>query len=50
MSTHQPFNRAIQHERIFEPEYLNMKAITKVVHVEMLEWFNSPDGNGSRKK
>ena len=34
----------------FDAEYLNMKAITKVVPVEMLEWFNSPDGKWFKKE
>jgi imidazolonepropionase-like amidohydrolase len=28
----------------FDPEYLNMKAIPKVIPAEMAEWFNSPEG------
>jgi len=34
----------------FDPEYLNMKAITEVVPVEMLERFNSPDGKWFKKE
>ena len=34
----------------FDPEYLNTKAIPKVVPAEMLEWFNSPDGKWFKKE
>jgi hypothetical protein len=32
----------------FDPDYLNMKEIRRIVPAEMLEWFNSPGGNRSR--
>jgi hypothetical protein len=28
----------------FDPEYLNLKAIPKVIPVEMLDWFRSSEG------
>src|SRR5262249_8879062 len=28
----------------FDPEYLNLKEIPKVIPAEMLDWFQSPDG------
>jgi hypothetical protein len=34
----------------FDPEYLNMKAIPKVIPAEMLEWFESPEGNWFKKE
>jgi hypothetical protein len=34
----------------FDPEYLNMKAIPKVVPAEMVEWFNSPEGKSFKKE
>jgi imidazolonepropionase-like amidohydrolase len=34
----------------FDPEYLSMKAIPKVIPGEMLEWFNSPEGKWFKKE
>ena len=34
----------------FDPEYLGMKAIPKVVPAEMVEWFNSPEGRWFKKE
>jgi len=34
----------------FDPEYLNMKAIPKVIPAEMVEWFNSPEGKWFKKE
>jgi len=34
----------------FNPEYLKMRAIPKVIPAEMLEWFESPEGKCSKKK
>ena len=34
----------------FDPEYLNMKAIPKVIPAEMLEWFDSPEGKWFKKE
>jgi hypothetical protein len=34
----------------FDPEYLKMKAIPKVIPKEMLEWFNSPEGKWFKKE
>jgi len=34
----------------FEPEYLKMKPIPKVIPAEMLEWFNSPEGKWFKKE
>lgn len=34
----------------FDPEYLNMKAIPKVIPAEMLEWFESPQGKWFKKE
>lgn len=34
----------------FDPEYLKVEAIPKVVPKEMLEWFNSPEGKWFRKE
>jgi len=34
----------------FDPEYLKMAAIPKVVPAEMVEWFNSPDGKWFKKE
>ena len=34
----------------FDPEYLKMKAIPKVIPKEMLEWFNSPEGTWFKKE
>jgi hypothetical protein len=33
----------------FDPEYLNMMAIPKVIPAEMVEWFNSPEGKWLKK-
>ena len=34
----------------FDPEYLKIKAIPKVIPAEMLEWFNSPEGKWFKKE
>ena len=34
----------------FDPDYLKMAAIPKVVPAEMLEWFNTPDGKWFKKE
>jgi imidazolonepropionase-like amidohydrolase len=34
----------------FDPEYLKMPAVPKVVPKEMLEWFNSPEGKWFKKE
>src|SRR5262249_61211272 len=34
----------------FDPQYLNIKAIPKVIPAEMLEWFNSPEGKWFKKE
>jgi imidazolonepropionase-like amidohydrolase len=34
----------------FDPEYLKIDAISKVIPKEMLEWFNSPEGKWSKKE
>ena len=34
----------------FDPEYLKLKAIPKVIPAEMLEWFNSPEGKWFKKE
>jgi imidazolonepropionase-like amidohydrolase len=34
----------------FDPEYLKMTAIPKVIPKEMLEWFNSPEGKWFKKE
>jgi imidazolonepropionase-like amidohydrolase len=34
----------------FDPEYLKMKAIPKVIPNELLEWFNSPEGKWFKKE
>jgi imidazolonepropionase-like amidohydrolase len=34
----------------FDPEYLKLKAIPKVIPGEMLEWFNSPEGKWFKKE
>lgn len=34
----------------FDPEYLNMPGILKVVPAEMLEWFKSPEGKWFKKE
>jgi imidazolonepropionase-like amidohydrolase len=37
-------------EAYFDPEYLKMKAIPRVIPNEMLEWFNSPEGKWFKKE
>jgi hypothetical protein len=37
-------------EAYFDPEYLKMKAIPKVIPREMLEWFNSAEGKWFKKE
>jgi imidazolonepropionase-like amidohydrolase len=34
----------------FDPEYLKIKTIPKVIPIEMLEWFNSPEGKWFKKE
>ena len=34
----------------FDPEYLKMKAIPKVIPAEMLDWFDSPEGKWFKKE
>jgi imidazolonepropionase-like amidohydrolase len=34
----------------FDPDYLKMEAIPKVIPKEMLEWFNSPEGKWFKKE
>jgi imidazolonepropionase-like amidohydrolase len=34
----------------FDPEYLKIAAISRVIPAEMLEWFNSPEGKWFRKE
>jgi imidazolonepropionase-like amidohydrolase len=34
----------------FEPEYLNTKAIPKVIPAEMVAWFNSPEGKWFKRE
>jgi imidazolonepropionase-like amidohydrolase len=34
----------------FDPEYLKMESIPKVIPAEMLEWFESPDGKWFKKE
>ena len=34
----------------FDPEYLKIEAIPKVIPAEMLEWFNSPEGKWFKKE
>jgi hypothetical protein len=34
----------------FDPEYLKMEAIPKVIPAQMLAWFNSPDGKWFKKE
>jgi len=34
----------------FDPEYLKMKAIPKIISAEMLEWFDSPEGKWFKKE
>ncbi|HKH99039.1 MAG TPA: amidohydrolase family protein [Candidatus Sulfotelmatobacter sp.] len=34
----------------FDPQYLNMQAIPRVIPAEMLEWFNSPQGKWFKKE
>jgi imidazolonepropionase-like amidohydrolase len=34
----------------FDPEYLKIKAIPKVIPAEMLEWFDSPEGKWFKKE
>jgi imidazolonepropionase-like amidohydrolase len=34
----------------FDPDYLKMPAISKVIPAEMLEWFNSPEGKWFKKE
>src|SRR6202030_2173519 len=42
---YQPTIQVLEGERVyFDPDYLKMEAIPKVIPVAMLEWFNSPEG------
>ncbi len=48
---YQPTFQVLQGIRVyFDPEYLKMKAIPKVVPVELLEWFLSPEGKWFKKE
>jgi imidazolonepropionase-like amidohydrolase len=48
---YQPTIQVMQGLRVyFDPEYLNMKTIPKVVPAEMLEWFDSPEGKWFKKE
>jgi imidazolonepropionase-like amidohydrolase len=48
---YQPTIQVLQGElAYFDPEYLKMKAIPKVIPKEMLEWFNSPEGKWFKKE
>lgn len=48
---YQPTIQVVQGLRVyFDPEYLNMKAIPKVIPAEMVEWFNSREGKWFKKE
>jgi imidazolonepropionase-like amidohydrolase len=48
---YQPTLQVIQGLRAyFDPEYLKMKAIPKIISAEMLEWFDSPEGKWFKKE
>ena len=47
---YQPTLQVMQGLRVyFDPEYLKMSAIPKVIPTEMLEWFESPEGTWFKK-
>ena len=47
---YQPTFQVLEGERAyFEPEYLGSEEIRKVVPLEMLAWFNTPEGKGFKK-
>jgi imidazolonepropionase-like amidohydrolase len=48
---YQPTIQVLQGElAYFDPEYLKMEAIPKVIPKEMLEWFKSPEGKWFKKE
>lgn len=48
---YQPTFQVLQGElAYFDPEYLKINAISKVIPKEMLEWFNSPEGKWFKKE
>jgi imidazolonepropionase-like amidohydrolase len=48
---YQPTIQVMQGMRAyFDHEYLNMKAIHKIIPAEMVEWFNSPEGKWFKKE
>jgi imidazolonepropionase-like amidohydrolase len=48
---YQPTFQVLQGElAYFDPEYLKLEAIPKVIPREMLEWFNSPEGKWFKKE
>jgi len=48
---YQPTVQVLQGLRVyFDAEYLESKAIPKVIPAEMLEWFNSPEGKWFKKE
>jgi amidohydrolase family protein len=48
---YQPTIQVLQGLRVyFDPEYLKIQAIPKVIPAEMLEWFNSPEGKWFKKE
>ena len=48
---YQPTIQVMQGLRVyFDPEYLNMKAIPKVIPAEMVAWFNSPEGKWFKRE
>ena len=48
---YQPTIQVLQGLRAyFDPEYLNMKAIPKIIPPEMLEWFSSSEGKWFKKE
>jgi len=48
---YQPTIQVLQGElAYFDPEYLKIEAIPRVIPKEMLEWFNSPEGKWFKKE
>lgn len=48
---YQPTTQVLQGLRVyFDPEYLKIRAIPKVIPAEILEWFNSPEGKWFKKE
>jgi imidazolonepropionase-like amidohydrolase len=48
---YQPTIQVLQGLRAyFDPDYLNIKEIPKVIPAEMLTWFNSPEGKSFKKE